>query len=84
MKTMLWLVIALALLSGLGARADTTNMVPWFDSFEGYTNGTLIAGTNGWTSLTPTAGVVTNWQYRLATWPCVNTRLLLDMAVPPY
>ena len=36
-----------------------TNSVPWPESFEGYTNGTLIAGTNGWSTDVAGAGVVT-------------------------
>ena len=55
------IVVALTLLAGLCARADITNTVPWSDSFEGYTNGALVVGTNGWTGQLPAAGVVTNW-----------------------
>ena len=39
--------------------AGVTNTVPWWDSFESYTNGTLIAGTNGWRAETAAGGVVT-------------------------
>ena len=41
------------------ARASAANTVPYAESFEGYTNGTLIVGTNGWTGEQPDAGVVT-------------------------
>lgn len=37
-----------------------TNTVPWSESFEGYTNGTAIPGTNGWTAGLWNAGLVTN------------------------
>ena len=43
-----------------------TNPVPWSDSFEGYTNGMSLAGTNGWTSQTVGAGVATNDMMRAA------------------
>ncbi len=43
-----------------------TNTVPWSDSFETYTNGMSIAGTNGWTSQAAGAGVVTNDVVRAA------------------
>jgi len=43
----------------LTALGDGTNNVPWSDAFESYTNGALIAGTNGWTADTAVGGIVT-------------------------
>jgi len=37
----------------------TTNVVPWADSFETYTNGFQVAGTNGWSSDNVGDGIVT-------------------------
>ena len=53
--------LAVALLLTLPASGAVTNAVPWSESFETYTNGTAIAGTNGWTGQTADAGIVTNW-----------------------
>ena len=57
-----WLTLAMALVMGLGMRVSgaVTNDVPWTESFEGYVAGTDILGSNGWSSGTPGAGVVTN------------------------
>jgi hypothetical protein len=38
--------------------AGVTNTVPWWDSFESYTNGASVVGTNGWTGETSSSGVV--------------------------
>ena len=57
---MRFIVVALALMAGVSAHADVTNTVPWYDSFETYSNGMQIAGTNGWMG-TAASGVVTNW-----------------------
>ena len=68
-------VTTLLLMAGLCARADVANTVPWCDSFESYTNGTWIVGTNGWSGQPATAGVVTNdlsvtnYQARGGTYP---------------
>ena len=43
----------------LGAAGGITNTVPWSDSFEPYTNGMSVNGTNGWTSGTADGGIVT-------------------------
>ena len=51
---------AVLLLSGAGrVGAAVTNSVGWTDSFESYVDGTLIAGTNGWSAEATEAGVVT-------------------------
>jgi hypothetical protein len=42
------------------ANGAVTNTVSWSDSFESYASGTALDGTNGWTSQTAGAGVVTN------------------------
>jgi hypothetical protein len=42
------------------AQGAVTNTVPWSDSFETYASGTAIVGSNGWSSQSSTAGVVTN------------------------
>ena len=59
-QTQRWLAAAaLGALSGVRiAAGGITNAVPWSDSFEAYTNGMLIAGTNGWTADTAQGGVV--------------------------
>ena len=53
------LVLAALVLVGV-AQGAVTNTVPWSDSFETYASGTLIVGSNGWSSQSSTAGVVTN------------------------
>ncbi|MDP6524193.1 MAG: hypothetical protein QGH15_08215 [Kiritimatiellia bacterium] len=46
-------------------QANTTNSVPGesFDSFESYTNGTVLTGTNGWYGTAPTGAVVMTESY---------------------
>ena len=41
------------------AGAAVTNTVPWGDSFESYTNGASVVGTNGWNAESPASGVAT-------------------------
>ena len=41
------------------ARANATNTVGYTESFEAYTNGFQVAGTNGWSAPVASAGVVT-------------------------
>ena len=52
-------MIAASHLSGSAVGA-VTNAVPWSDSFESYTNGMSVIGTNGWSAQTSAAGMVTN------------------------
>jgi len=41
------------------AGAAVTNTVPWGDSFESYTNGASVIGTNGWSAESLASGVAT-------------------------
>ena len=54
-------VFLLLAVGGLVAplRAAVTNTVPWAESFEAYTNGMTLGGTNGWAGQQWNAGVVT-------------------------
>lgn len=44
------------------ASGAITNSAPWSESFETFTNGTLLDGTNGWTGSQGDAGIVTSTQ----------------------
>ena len=52
-------VVACLLSGAVHLGAAVTNSVGWTDSFESYVDGTLIAGTNGWSAEATEAGVVT-------------------------
>ena len=54
------LAIVSILFVAFAASANTTNIVPTSDSFEGYGAGDFIAGTNGWYGDPGTYAIVTN------------------------
>jgi len=49
--------------------ANTTNSIPFADSFEQYTENDSIIGTNGWIAPTNIYAVVTNMSYSYPNWP---------------
>ena len=53
------MMLAASCLTG-SSNGAVTNLVPWSDSFEPYTNGMSVVGTNGWTAQSSDAGLVTN------------------------
>ena len=57
------LSIMCILLMGYSASANTTNTIPFADSFEGLTNFASIVGTNGWYAPTNSYAIATNVTY---------------------